>query len=49
MADPQNNDIPFMQRILDNHFLLVALGFLTPTVIYTVWGVMDIIAVPLAK
>jgi hypothetical protein len=49
MADSQNNDIPFMQRLLDNHFLLVIIGVACPTVLYTIWGVMNIIAVPLAK
>lgn len=49
MVDPQNNDIPFMQRVLDNHFLLVFLGVATPTVLYTLWGIMNIIAIPVAK
>lgn len=49
MADSQNNDIPFMQRVLDNHFLLVFLGVATPTVLYTIWGIMNIIAIPVAK
>jgi hypothetical protein len=47
MAD--NNDIPFMQRVLDNHFLLVFLGVASPTVLYIVWGVMNIIGIPIAK
>jgi len=49
MANTDNNDIPFMQRVLDNHFLLVFLGVATPTVLYTLWGIMEIIAVPVAK
>ena len=49
MVDPQNNEIPFMQRVLDNHFLLVFLGVASPTVIYTLWGIMNIIAIPVAK
>ena len=49
MVDPQNNEIPFMQRVLDNYFLLVFLGVATPTVIYTLWGVMNIVSIPLAK
>lgn len=49
MVDTQNNEIPFMQRVLDNHFLLVFLGVATPTVLYTLWGIMEIIAVPVAK
>lgn len=47
MAD--NNDVPFMQRVLDNPFLLLFLGVATPTVLYTVWGIMNIIGIPLAK
>ncbi|MDP2808864.1 MAG: hypothetical protein Q8O34_01810 [Rhodocyclaceae bacterium] len=42
-------EVPFMQRVLDNHFLLVVLGVVTPTLLYTVWGIIDIISVPLAK
>lgn len=49
MVDTQNNDVPLMQRILDNPFLLLFLGVATPTVIYTLWGIMNIIAIPLAK
>ncbi len=49
MADLQNNDIPFMQRVLDNHFLLLFLGVASPTVIYILWGIMNIIAIPVAK
>ncbi|TAN56977.1 MAG: hypothetical protein EPN20_17795 [Magnetospirillum sp.] len=42
-------EVPFMQRVLDNYFLLVILGVVTPTVLYTIWGIVDIISVPLAK
>jgi hypothetical protein len=34
--------IPFMQRILDNPFLLLFLGVVIPTVIYILWGVVEI-------
>ena len=44
-----DDDVPFMQKLLDNPFLLLALGVLTPTVLYTLWGVVDIMRVPLAK
>lgn len=44
-----NNDIPFMQRVLDNPFLLLFLGISIPMVLYIVWGVMDIISIPVAK
>ena len=49
MADTQDKDIPFMQRVLDNPFLLLFLGVATPTVLYSLWGIMNIIAVPVAK
>jgi hypothetical protein len=41
--------IPFMQRVLDNPFLLLFLGVTIPTVLYILWGVMEIASVPLAK
>src|SRR5271166_5733440 len=34
--------IPFMQRVLDNPFLLPFFGVVIPTVIYILWGVMEI-------
>jgi hypothetical protein len=40
--------IPFMQRLLDNPFLLLFLGVVVPTVLYLIWGVMEITAIPLA-
>ncbi len=38
-----------MQKLLDNHFLLLFLGVASPTVLYILWGVVDIMSVPLAK
>jgi hypothetical protein len=38
----------FMQRVLDNPFLLLFLGVVIPTVFYILWGIMEIISVPLA-
>lgn len=49
MADDNNEDIPFMQQLLDNHFLLLFLGVATPMILYNVWGIIDILNVPLAK
>jgi hypothetical protein len=40
--------IPFFQRLLDNHFLLLFLGVTMPTVLYLIWGIMEIIQIPLA-
>lgn len=41
--------IPVMQRILDNPFLLLFLGVTMPTVFYILWGVMEIVSIPIAK
>ena len=38
-----------MQQILENPFLLLFLGVAMPTVLYIVWGVMEIVGIPLAK
>ncbi len=40
--------IPVMQRILDNPFLLLFLGVTIPTVLYLIWGIMEIASIPLA-
>ena len=41
--------IPLMQRLLDNPFLLLFLGITIPTVLYLIWGVMEIASIPLAQ
>jgi hypothetical protein len=41
--------IPFMQRLLDNPLLLLLIGVAVPTLLYTLWGVMEVVAVPLAR
>jgi len=41
--------IPFMQRVLDNPFLLLFLGITVPTVLYIVWGVMEVASIPIAQ
>jgi hypothetical protein len=48
-ADDPNEPVPFMQQLLDNPFLLLFLGVMVPMLLYTVWGVIDILTVPLAK
>jgi hypothetical protein len=49
MANNNDDDVPFMQKLLDNHFLLLFLGVASPGVIYILWGIIDIMRVPLAK
>lgn len=45
---PESVIIPPMQRLLDNHFLLLFIGVVVPTVFYLVWGIMELSQIPLA-
>lgn len=58
MAGPQQNQdydevteepIPAIQQLLDNPFALLFIGIASPMVLYVVWGVMEILSVPIAK
>lgn len=55
MSGPQSNEpgqaerTPFFQRLLDNPFLLLFLGVTIPTVVYLIWGIMEIIQIPIAS
>ena len=40
--------IPAFQQILENPFLLLFLGVAMPTVLYIVWGVMEIVGIPIS-
>jgi hypothetical protein len=41
--------VPIMQQVLDNPFLLLFIGVTVPTVFYILWGVMEIVTIPIAK
>lgn len=41
--------VPAMQQLLDNPFLLLFIGIAVPTVLYVVWGVMEIASIPIGK
>ena len=45
----QDEPVPAMQQILDNPFLVLFLGVVVPTVFSLVWGVMEIVSLPIAK
>ncbi|RMF37188.1 MAG: hypothetical protein D6754_09970 [Alphaproteobacteria bacterium] len=49
--DPEADEaqVPAMQRLLDNPFLLLFLGVTVPAVLYIVWGVMEVASVPVAN
>jgi hypothetical protein len=53
-AEPQGpggptGKVPFMQRLLDNPFLLLFLGVVIPTVFYLIWGILEVAQVPIAQ
>lgn len=57
MAEPTNEDraagaeeerVPVMQQVLDNPFLLLFIGVAMPTILYILWGVMEIATVPVS-
>ena len=47
--DDDNAPVPWVQQLLDNPFILLFLGVFVPMMVYTVWGVVDILTLPLAK
>ena len=55
MADPvsksseKEQPIPAMQSLLENPFLLLFFGVAMPTVFYIIWGIMEILSLPIAQ
>lgn len=51
LVEEQTNEekVPAMQRMLDNPFLLLFIGVAVPTVLYTMWGIMEVISIPMVK
>lgn len=45
----EDERVPTMQKILDNPFLLLFLGVVIPTVFYIIWGVIEIVQIPIAQ
>jgi hypothetical protein len=48
-AEADGEEMPIMQQILDNPFLLLFIGVTVPTVFYILWGVMEIVTIPISK
>ena len=49
MSDQDQADsgqVPMMQKLLDNPFLLLFLGVASPAVLYLVWGLAEIFTIP---
>ncbi len=47
-ADEANERPPLGQRLFDNVFLLLALGMIIMFVVYTGWGLWEILTMPKA-
>lgn len=45
----ESESVPAMQQILDNPFLLLFLGIALPTVLYIVWGIMEVVSIPIGN
>lgn len=39
--------VPAMQRLLDSPFILLILGVAIPTLLYVVWGVVEVTMIPM--
>ena len=42
----ESGDVPLMQKLLDNPFLLLIIGVASPAVLYLIWGIMEIVTIP---
>lgn len=38
-----------MQKLLDNPFILLFIGVAVPTVLYLVWGIIEVAQIPIAN
>lgn len=48
--DSNNNETkPLMQQILDNPFILLFIGIAIPTFTYIIWGIMELITIPISR
>lgn len=47
-SDEGAGTVPLMQQLLDNPFILLFIGILVPTMTYIVWGVMQLVSLPIA-
>ncbi len=46
MANKENMPLPAWQVFYDNIWLLLILGVVVPTLVYTVWGLIEVMMVP---
>lgn len=49
MDDKNDQQPPLIQKVLDNPFILLFLGVAFPAVLYLIWGIMEIVSIPIAN
>lgn len=49
MSNEESFKPTVLQRILDDINFVLVLGLVVPTVFYTLWGVMEVVTVPMAQ
>ena len=47
--DQEEEKIPIMQQLIDNPFLLLFIVIAIPTVTYIIWGIVEIVSIPIAN
>lgn len=45
---PDSADVPFFQRLYDRPFLLLALGLAVMLILFTAWGLWEVLTLPQA-
>ena len=44
--DPDSHEVPFLQRLYDRPFVLLALGLVVMLVLFTGWGLWEVMTLP---
>jgi hypothetical protein len=47
--EEDKDQVPLIQRVLDNPFILLFLGVAFPSVLYLIWGIMEIVTIPIGN
>ena len=48
-AGDEEQETPLMQRVLDNPFILLFLGVAFPALLYLIWGIMEVVSIPIGN
>ena len=49
MPGDEEQETPLMQRVLDNPFILLFLGVAFPALLYLIWGIMEVVSIPIGN